>query len=120
MEDHPKKDQHQQDEPNNMADRFGKNKFENALMSQLKARRSKNCFKWIERGIMFQLFCSVSLLFCFFSLVYSFYLFFAVAYFEGRLILSQREVIESEALIKFDTIFNGTMSLVSDYFNLTQ
>ena len=68
---------------------------------------------------MFQLFFSVSLLFCIFSLVYSLYLYFAVGYYQGQLILSQRKVITLEAKSKFDVIFNETMSLVNDYFNLT-
>ena len=68
---------------------------------------------------MFQLFCSVSLLFLIFSLVYSMYLYFAVGYYQSKLILKQKEVITSEGIHKFDTIFNETMTLVNDYFDLT-
>lgn len=68
---------------------------------------------------MTQLFFSVSLLFLFFSLVYSLYLYFATGYYQGKLISAQRDVIQGEGVHKFDTIFNETMSLVNDYFDLT-
>lgn len=68
---------------------------------------------------MFQLFCSVSLLFLIFNVVYSLYLYFAVGYYQSKLILKQKEVIVSEGQHKFDTIFNETMRLVDDYFDLT-
>lgn len=68
---------------------------------------------------MFQLFFSVSLLFLIFSMVYSAYLYFAVGYYQSRLIIKQKEVITSEGIHKFDTIFNTTMALVNDYFDLT-
>ncbi len=103
-----------------MALRLAKKKFKNALIRQLETKRSKNCFKWVERGIMFQLFCSVSLLFCIFSLAYSIFFYLAVDYYKSVLILSQEQIIHSESIYLFDTIFNETMSLVNDYFNLTQ